>query len=289
MKPKCTRAFLVLVTLLSVSQILIADELTETNRQNIDNNKGRIGTIESQIVTNSQEIDLNTQMIGINGAAISGLQQQLNELTPPPVYDFKDYSAPANVSEIVFTMKGIDCGDTEVRKYVRTPQDGSTLLTVTRIRSKAGIPCQHRTFDYVIDDQSRRLANMKKYNASGNTLKSITTISEPFDIQHDSMQVGQNWGGGSEVSLSPEPVPGAVHALVNESSLLKVEDVTVPYNGGTTFTGCLKIGTLRTSDTIGHFMRVEWFCPNIGMVKRIQNSLASPSPAIVWELSAVSQ
>jgi hypothetical protein len=289
MKHKCSRALLALVTLLSVSQILIADELTETNRQNIDNNKGRIGTIESQIVTNRQNIDLNTQMIGINGAAISGMQQQLNEITPPPIYDFKDYSASVNVSEKVFRMKGLDCGDTEVRKYVRTPQNGATSLTVTRLRSKAGIPCQYRIFDYVVDDQSRRLLSMKKYNASGSTLKSTTTISDPFDIHHNSMQVGQSWGGGSEVILSPEPVYGAVHVLANESSLLKVEDITVPYNGGTTFTGCLKIGTLRTSDTIGHFMRVEWFCPNIGMVKRIQNTLTSPPIAVVWELSGVSQ
>ncbi len=289
MKHKAVRVIFAVVPFLLATHTLLADELGELNRQDIDLNKGRIGSIESQVAANNQNIDLNTQMIGINGAAIVNLEQQLNDLSLLAVYNFKDYAVPTDVSEKVFRMKGPGCGDTEVRKYIRTPQTGSTLLTMVRIRSQAGIQCQYRTFDYIIDDQSRRLARQEKYNADGTTLKSTAFITDPIEVQHSSMRVGRSWGGGSEVTLSPEPVYGAVHAIMSKSTLLKVEDITVAYNGGTTFSGCLKIGATRTSDSIGQFMRVEWFCPDIGLVKRIQNSLTSPPVAIVWELNGVTR
>lgn len=282
-------ALYAIITLFMLSLPLPADELGETNRNNIDHNRGRIGTIESNIAVNTQNIDLNAQMIGLNGAAITALQQQVEAIELPASYDFKDYSVAGDITGKVYSMKGMDCGDSESREYTRTPVGDATQVTMLRIRSQAGIPCQRRTFDYLVTDEDRRLVRNRVYNLSGSTLKSTRELVDPVVLRHASMQVGQSWGGASEVTQSPEPVFGAVHVLANKSTLLGIEDISVAYNGGTTFNGCLKIGTQRTSDTIGQFMRVEWFCPDVGMVKRMQNSLETPPRAIVWELTAINR
>lgn len=289
MTNKRKSALCAVVVLFLSSQAVPAQDLSETNRSNIDHNKGRIATIESNIAANSESLALNTQLIGLNGAAITSLQQQLEQLTPPPVYDFKDYAVPQDVTEKTFSMKGQNCADTETRQYNRTLQGDATAVRMVRVRSQAGIPCQRRAFEYIVNDENRQLLRYESYNASGSTLRGVTTLANPIVLRHNNMQIGQSWGGGTEVTLSPEPVFGAIHVLANQSTLLGVEDIAVGYNGGTTFSACLKIGSTRTSDTIGQFMRVEWFCPQVGLVKRIQNSLTTPPVALVWELTGMTR
>ena len=52
-------------------------------------------------------------------------------------------------------------------------------------------------------------------------------------------------------------------------TLAGIEDVTVPYNGGTTYTDCLKLYRNRQLGISGHHAAVEWHCPVVGYVKSI--------------------
>ena len=59
------------------------------------------------------------------------------------------------------------------------------------------------------------------------------------------------------------------------NTLAAIEDITVPYNGGTTYTACLKVHRTRKSTTdnislnTGHGENILWYCQGVGMTKNI--------------------
>ncbi len=54
---------------------------------------------------------------------------------------------------------------------------------------------------------------------------------------------------------------------VEKKEVLGLEDVTVPAG---TYTDCLKVHRVFAMST-NLISRIEWICPNMGLVKRIQN------------------
>jgi hypothetical protein len=91
-----------------------------------------------------------------------------------------------------------------------------------------------------------------------------TTDYEPPVVSLTSAMVpGIAWGSGGAINSSSS----GESFYTDKSEVLAVEAVTVPAG---TFTGCLKIYRLREFDVSITIQRVEWYCPDMGLVKRIQ-------------------
>ena len=94
-------------------------------------------------------------------------------------------------------------------------------------------------------------------------------------LQSITQELGIDFGGGSTSTLTDFDAGGiqSFGTFLGKTVLLGVEPVTVAYNGGTTFEGCLKLHV--THDSLfgfgnGTINRIEFHCPGVGMVKRIQ-------------------
>jgi hypothetical protein len=73
---------------------------------------------------------------------------------------------------------------------------------------------------------------------------------------------GIAWGSGAVMTETP----GSERYYVDKNEVLAVENVSVPFGN---YTGCLKIHRLRQVSS-SPYTRIDWICPDIGLVKRVQ-------------------
>lgn len=86
------------------------------------------------------------------------------------------------------------------------------------------------------------------------------TYDPPVVLFTDKMIPGVAWGTGGVIQQSSSPD----NFYTDRNEILSVEDVTVPAG---TYSNCLKIYKLR--DYANAYTRIEWICPNVGLVKRV--------------------
>ncbi len=86
-------------------------------------------------------------------------------------------------------------------------------------------------------------------------------IDPPVVLLTDAMVPGIAWGSAGRIDRSAS----AESFYADKSEILAIEDVTVPAG---TFKDCLKIHRLREF-TASAYTEVRWYCPNMGIVKRI--------------------
>lgn len=94
-----------------------------------------------------------------------------------------------------------------------------------------------------------------------------TTVREfdpPATSLTSTMTPGIAWGSGAVMHITEQYVSDYDQYYVEKKEVLGLEDVTVPAG---TYTDCLKIHRIFIMGN--HISRIEWFCPNIGLVKRI--------------------
>jgi len=87
----------------------------------------------------------------------------------------------------------------------------------------------------------------------------------PVPIATSAMIPGVAWGSG--VVMKRTDLNGTLPDgyYVDKNEILGVEDITVPAG---TYTDCLKIHRVRYEG--GNYSRIDWVCPNMGVVKRVQ-------------------
>jgi len=113
--------------------------------------------------------------------------------------------------------------------------------------------------------ESFNLAQALRYDLSTTPPVLIDTIdyTPAVDMLTSAMIPGIAWGSGGAInsSISGE----SYYTEMNE--VVAVEDVTVPAG---TYNSCLKVH--RTSQYgASLYTRMDWFCPDMGLVKRINN------------------
>jgi hypothetical protein len=94
-------------------------------------------------------------------------------------------------------------------------------------------------------------------------LVDTTDYDPPVVALTSAMAPGIAWGSGGTINSSSS----GENFYTDKSEVLAVEDVTVPAG---TFKECLKIYRLREFAVAITIQRVEWYCPDMGLVKRIQ-------------------
>jgi hypothetical protein len=121
-------------------------------------------------------------------------------------------------------------------------------------------------------------------DTSTKTLVSERIYNDELPVLTSSMKKGMTWGSASsttttDYNLDPPIINEPGRHVIWQYTLLDVEDVTVPYDNGradnnpTTYNGCLKISRNRFEGT--GVVSMEWYCPNMGLVKRVSASVTA--------------
>lgn len=182
---------------------------------------------------------------------------------------------PDAYTEKVFSVTGTQAGwDKEVRSFNRTINADSTITTLrTRQRTSAGVIVRHDVQKFITDlNGDVGYAEKKNYDAADITaLVNTANISPPLVELKNNMGIGLRWGSASQVTYVYEDVniPTDISFAVDSRSLLGIEDVTL--SNGDAYSGCLKIETIRSAESLGrNQQKISWHCPNgVGLVKYI--------------------
>lgn len=239
----------------------------------------------ASISDNTSAISVNVENISSNSDAINIVSSQVAVISAPAIYDYKNYTT--NVSSKTFSLQGDfgGCGETEQRIYARTINGSVTNLKLDRIRMVAGNICHYKGFNYELSESSKKLVSKENYDSLGN-LYSTDILGKPFTLRTSSMIEGKSFGGATGVKnqvIGGTPV--LITAFVNTTTVERVQDVTVPAG---TFTGCLKIHTVRDSGVLGRFNRYSWHCKDVGEIKRTQIDPVTLTPRF-WKLTSYTQ
>ena len=179
-------------------------------------------------------------------------------------YDYHDYSN-SNIQKKTFNRYQGDPNNPIIEEWSFERSIGQ--VTRTEVRSDGA--CLINKF------QSTPSAYMWTHNNSC-TVDSYDplTVTETIEREFDppatsftsSMTPGIAWGSGAVMHITEPYVSDWDQYYVEKKEVLGLEDVTVPAG---TYTDCLKVHRVFAMST-NHISRIEWICPNIGLVKRIQ-------------------
>jgi len=184
-------------------------------------------------------------------------------------------------SKKVFAVTGFGPCNLGIYTYDRT--NNTVLTRKFRQGSETGGLCQHDEYTRVTDSDGTRTTQTRKFDTSGNLVVTNSFDENVINLPA-TMTVGGSWATGSDVTVLFN-YPGATpdkQTLVDKGTLIQ-KDVSLSVNG-TSYTGCIKIHSDRRSNTIGYYNRVNWRCPGVGLVKRVQHGGVSTPSYRTWTL-----
>jgi hypothetical protein len=205
-------------------------------------------------------------------------------------YDYRNYIEPDYITSKTFSIAVVPdsppplCEAQETRTYSRTPQGNDTLITVNHTRNDGtgGQICVNYSYYYLATENNFVMQEMKSFfPADANSLEYQEIYHAGVPLLTDSMREGATWGTitprtFSDYRIDPPEENMAGRNQVYTYTLLAVENVTVPYDDGrgdnnpTTYSNCLKVSRDRYDGS--SYVTMEWFCPEIGSVKRMSSS-----------------
>lgn len=240
------------------------------NTTGVVDNAAAIAQNATNISNNTAGITQNASDTQANTAAIGVLQSRA-----ALQYDYRDYSRAANVVSKTYNIRNIATCDTETRNFSSVTSGDTTDITLTRVRTESGLPCRYHVFHFRNTPQGRFRLGVDNYNGSGSRLRSTVTLDKPMIMRTSAMQIGVDIGDGTTTTFTDFDNGGVVTpgTFIQKTVLLAVDSVSVPLNGGTTFEGCLRLHVTHESTFgfgTGPIDRIEYHCPGLGMVKRIQ-------------------
>jgi len=206
------------------------------------------------------------------------LADRIDAIPNKSSYNYNDYIPAAdqtNVFDIIYYDGTTPCQAKARYQYEHTTENTEPVLKRTYTATDAAdTPCAPSDVVHTFYKRSNALEFEKRESvdrASG-AVNSTDIYDQPRRALTANMQNGSTWATAS--LLSKTDISGTtVSTFIEQRALVGVEDVTVPYNGTTTYTGCLKVINMTNEN-------VRWFCPGIGLVK----SMRSGS---IWELSDI--
>ena len=185
-------------------------------------------------------------------------------------YDYHDYTNsniltkkfnryvgdPNNPIEEVWTFDRSIPGQV-IRTEIRS--DGGCMINIFRPTTSAFNWIQNNTCELSTDPDIPPQTTIKR------------EYDPPVPVSTSAMIPGIAWGSGVVMIQTSIPDPDADDTrlpdgyYVDKNELLGIEDINV---NNVTYVGCLKIHRLRYPG--GSYSRIDWVCPEMGMVKRIQ-------------------
>jgi len=237
------------------------------NADNISINASGVEGNASGVAANANGISTNASGVATNAAAIAGLAVEQS-------FDYRDFSADPTITSKVFAISGGGLAATgcvtETRSATRNI-DSTTILE--RVRTDVnGLNCGFNVFTFDGRADGLFLLSNDARTPDGFASRNLREVDEGLLARTTSMQVGRSFGNGSGLTITRNSGV-STSAVVQNGTLQGISDVTVPLNGGTTFSSCLRIHTNRDSANGlgGDFNFVSWYCADVGLVKRIDS------------------
>lgn len=245
----------------------------------IQDNTDSIATNATNIANNTAAITAGTSAVTSLSATVAGHTTALAALAVPASYDYHNYSSAANVATQTYSITGNGLAasgcTTETRATRRTVVGAVTNIDVTRTRTNtAAATCGNHVLHFVSQADGYYWKGIDSSDNNG-TLLSTAVINEPVLLRAADMQIGRSFGGAGSTTTTTLSTGAVVNSTITENSTVQgLEDVTVPYNGGTTYNGCLRIHEHRASGLGfgGVLDQVSWYCSGIGLTKRIDSA-----------------
>lgn len=179
-------------------------------------------------------------------------------------YDFNDYlNSDIQLKTFIRHEQGID---TTLTWYFDRPNPNEVVRTEV-VRNTSGKITRYVDLTFHRTPKSFDWLQSQTYNpdVTPPALVDTTDYDPPVVALTSAMVPGIAWGSGGTINSSST----GESFYTDKSEVLAVEDVTVPAG---TFKECLKIYRLREFDVSITIQRVEWYCPDMGLVKRIQGA-----------------
>lgn len=189
-------------------------------------------------------------------AAAGGSHHKITE------FDYHDYlNSSIQSKTFIRHEQGIDY---DLAWYYDRPNPNEVVRTEVTTDTYGNIT-RYVDFTFHRTPQSFDWLQSQAYDPSMTppTLIETTDYTPPVVTLTSAMVPGIAWGGGGTIDSSSS----GENFYTDKSEVLAIEDVTVPAG---TFKECLKIYRLREFDVSITVQRVEWYCPDMGLVKRIQ-------------------
>jgi hypothetical protein len=231
----------------------------------------RLQGVEQQTAQNTAAIGLNTADIARNTLDISRNTADIAVFKAGALtaYLFADYAGANVVVRNFSSVGGGNCGNTETQTLTRTPQpDGSIVLTVDTVRRSGAVTCQHSVSTFRSDDRGQFLLKQDQISITDPSLILTTTVLDlPIQTRTAEMRIGASWGSGSkDIQTNVATGVQSLGFATSVSALTASESVTVPAGP---FPDCLRMVEVRNSAHIGNFTQYDWFCRDVGLVRRV--------------------
>ena len=185
------------------------------------------------------------------------------------VYDYRDFGRDG-VSSKTYALTGFGNLVKEVREWSSTVVgDNTEVLMVQRRFDEFGNQRLYGEYDFLNTPTTKYLTERRSYNPVTEVLGATLSYDSPLVFETSTMREGATFANNAtELTLDivdPNQTD-LTGLLVEERTVVGVEDVTTTYGS---FSNCLKISMNRKSDLDGEYMRTDWRCPGLGLVKRV--------------------
>ena len=177
-----------------------------------------------------------------------------------PSYDYHDYTN-SNIQSKTFARHQNDgIVYDEIWNFER-PGVGEVVRT--EIATDAGgsaYRCRVNKFEVTPESFNWTQTSVCDGNVTPPLLISTTNYAPSVVLLTNAMIQGIAWGTAGIM----QNIFSLENYYTDKNEILAIEDVTVPAG---TYSNCLKVHKLR--DYAGIYTRIEWICPNMGLVKRV--------------------
>ena len=175
-------------------------------------------------------------------------------------YDYHDYVN----SDIISKTFSYDPGDGSTLNqvwHIERPHPGQVTRTEVMVDADDNI-LRYRVQKISATPKAFNWLQLSNYSGhlSDPQLVETSDYDPPVVLMTDAMIPGIAWGTGGKMNNTYS----SDTFFTDTNEILAIETVTVPAG---TFTNCLKI--YRQRNYKGFYTRIEWICPNIGLVKRV--------------------
>ena len=208
-----------------------------------------------RMVVNMNYLMIIIMMIAVAMNAIAAPGGSHHKIT---AYDYHDYLNSSIASK---TFIRHEAGyDLDLVWYFDRPAPNQVVRTEISYDADGNI-IRHVASTFESHNRSFDWIRMETYVPA--ELADTSDFDPPYVVLTDAMVEGIAWGSGGTINS----YCCGENFYTDKSEVLAVEDVNVIAG---MFRACLKIYRQRLHGSVTPIHRIEWYCPDMGLVKRVQ-------------------
>ncbi len=204
------------------------------------------------------------------------------------VYDYRNFGRDPAITQKTFAVTGVGCGGgmavTEVHAWTAGPAAGQ--VTLTRTRNDGTADCLKDNFVFNTGGPQMLLLRRERVNLAMGTVFQTRTMNPPMVVRTATMGRGLVTSSAGAIDIDGASGQATGDGYVNTFAAVGLEDLNLTVNGNAViYTGCLRLHEVRTSSKMGVFDRISWYCPGVGLAKRVSMDPAGGQTYATWTLT----